>query len=298
MKKNSLFLSDTISLTKSAATLRLRSRAIAEGMRQGAFASMFRGQGIDFAGVREYLHGDDIRAIDWNVTARMCRPYVKVFEEERELVVFFIVDRSLSMETGSNEISRLNVASETGALLLLAASNNSCPVGGVFFDGEINFSCSPKNNKDHTMTLLSKFARREEKVTPGSALANAIRGTSQLLKKRSLVFVLSDFRSSGYEQNLARLAQKHDVAAIRFTDANDTSLPDLGMASFQDSETMQALNLPTNSVNFKRAWREKNQNALDRWQHMCQKSGITPLLISTADDPVIRLSKFFAIRGR
>ncbi|MEE0879113.1 MAG: DUF58 domain-containing protein [Treponemataceae bacterium] len=298
MKKESLLISDSNTLAKSAASLRLRARSIAEGLRQGNFSSMFKGQGIDFAGVREYLHGDDIRSIDWNVTARMGRPFVKLYDEEREQIVFFIVDRSLSMETGSSNLTRLNLASETGALLLLAANSNSCPVGCVFFDGKINFSCMPKNSLDQTMLILSKFANREEKVSTGSALASAIKGAEQILKNRSMIFILSDFRCPDYQDNLARLSQKHDVVAIRFTDANDFELPDFGMIGVQDPETNEKRTYPTFSSNFKRSWRENSNNVLERWKHMCKKNGVIPLIISTADDPALRLSRFFAIKEK
>ncbi len=296
MKKESLLISDSNTLAKSAASLRLRARSIAEGLRQGNFSSMFKGQGIDFAGVREYLQGDDIRSIDWNVTARMGKTFVKLYDEEREQIVFFIVDRSLSMETGSSNLTRLNLASETGALLLLAANSNSCPVGSVFFDGKINFSCMPKNSLDQTMLILSKFAQREEVVTEGSALSSAIKGAQQILKNRSMVFILSDFRCEDYQDNLARLAQKHDVVAIRFTDANDFELPDFGMVQVQDPETKATKVFPSFSTSFKRAWRENSNNVLDRWKYMCKKNGVIPLTISTADDPALRLSRFFAVK--
>lgn len=296
MKKESLLISDSNTLAKSAASLRLRARSIAEGLRQGNFSSMFKGQGIDFAGVREYLHGDDIRSIDWNVTARMGRPFVKLYDEEREQIVFFIVDRSLSMETGSSNLTRLNLASETGALLLLAANSNSCPVGCVFFDGKINFSCMPKNSLDQTMLILSKFAQREDDVTEGSALASAIKGAEQILKNRSMIFILSDFRCPDYQDNLARLAQKHDVVAIRFTDANDFELPDFGMVKVHDPETNYSKIFPTFSNSFKRSWRENSNNLLERWKYMCKKNGVIPLTISTADDPALRLSRFFAVK--
>lgn len=296
MKKESLLISDSNTLAKSAASLRLRSRSIAEGLRQGNFSSMFKGQGIDFAGVREYLQGDDIRSIDWNVTARMGKTYVKLYDEEHEQIVFFIADRSLSMETGSSNLTRLNLASETGALLLLAANSNACPVGSVFFDGKINFSCMPKNSLDQTMLILSKFAQREEFVTEGSALSSAIKGAAQILKNRSMIFILSDFRCDDYQDNLARLAQKHDVVAIRFTDANDFELPDLGMVRVKDPETKQTRIFPSFSTSFKRAWRENSNNVLERWKYMCKKNGVIPLTISTADDPALRLSRFFAVK--
>ncbi|MCR4790680.1 MAG: DUF58 domain-containing protein [Treponemataceae bacterium] len=298
MKKKPLLISDSTTLTKSASALRLRSRSIAEEMKAGNFASMFRGQGIEFAGVREYLPGDDVRSIDWNVTARMDKTFVKLYEEEREQTVFLIVDRSLSMETGSVNYTRLNIATETAALLLLAGQYNSCPVGTVLFDGKITFSCTPKKGKENTMLILTKLSQRSENVSAGSALTNALQGAGKTLKKRSMVFVISDFRCSGYEEKLARLAQKHDVAAIRITDGNDSQLPKLGFIRIRDPETNNESYAATNSSHFQQAWRDNNKNTISRWKHMCKKHGVVPLLISTADDPALRLAKFFAVREK
>src|SRR5574344_1216575 len=162
MKKT--LLGSRESLVRRAALLRLTARSLADSMRSGGFRSLYRGQGIEFNGVREYLPGDDVRTIDWNVTARMDKPYVKLFEEERELPVFLVIDRSLSMNTGSAGRSRLQTACETGALLTLAAEQNQSPVGAVFFDGKIGFSCAPKSGKDRAMLLLTHFDDIPEKT--------------------------------------------------------------------------------------------------------------------------------------
>ena len=298
MKKTKLLISDSSTLTKSANALRLRSRSISEEMKNGNFTSMFKGQGIEFSGVREYLLGDDVRAIDWNVTARTGKAFVKQYDEEREQTVFLVVDRSLSMETGSEDFTRLNVASETAALLLLASQNNSCPVGAVLFDGNITFSASPRRNSEHTMLILTKLAKRSQKVERGSCLSNAIKGAEQLLKNRSMVFVISDFRCSDYEKNLASIAQKHDVIAIQITDNNDSQLPKMGLLSAVDSESGMHQYLSTSSSDFSHFWRENQKKSLEQWKYMCKRHGIIPLTISTTDDPAVRLSKFFAVWGR
>lgn len=287
---------DRSTLAKRAQQLRLQAQSIAQGMRLGSFRSLYRGQGIEFSGVREYLRGDDVRSIDWNVTARMGKPFVKVFEEERELIIFIICDTSLSMDTGSGGFSRLKKAYETGSLLVFAAEHNSSPVGAVFFDGAISFSCAPKSGKDQTMILLSRFEKREEQSTLGSVLSNAIRGAGKILKKRSLIFILSDFRTSGYETELARLALKHDVVAIRFTDETDTLLPDVGTLSFLDQESSKRQLLPLSNNAFKKAWREAGLNHLDRWASLCSKRGVRTLTVSTVDDCSLCLSRFFSIK--
>lgn len=289
-------LQNSETLASRAAALRLLSRNLADGMKQGAFRSSFRGQGIEFSDVREYMRGDDIRAIDWNVTARMGKPYVKMFEEERELVIFLVIDRSASMDTGSEGKSRLDTASEAAALLSFAAEQNGIPVGAVFFDGSVEFSVAPQTGKDRTMMLLSKLDSVPERKETGTAMEQALRGAHRLLNKRSLVFILSDFRTAGYESELARLATKHDVIAIRTTDKSDSELPEAGCLRFYDTETKVDRLLPTQLPSFRRAWRESNSLHLNRWRYLCLRRGVTPVTMSTSEDPVAVLARVFSTR--
>lgn len=287
-------------LSQRASKLRIASISLAENMRNGNFRSMSRGQGIEFSDVREYLIGDNVRSIDWNVTARMGRPFIKQYEEDRELNVFFIFDCSLSMHCGSKDNAKIKTAKEIATLLLLSSEQNSGASGAVFFDGEIRFSCPTKSGKENAMMLLSKIDKLdfESASVCGSALANAIKGSVNLLRKRSIVFVISDFRTAGYENDLAFLAQKHDVIAIRITDSIDSELPKIGTMSFFDPETKASLILPTNSSSFAQSWFEANRRRLDSWNDFCVKRGIVPLLISTKEDVVLALSRFFASRKR
>ena len=214
------------SLAIRASRLRLRARTIAGGMKTGSFRSLYRGMGVEFNGVREYLQGDDVRLIDWNVTARMGKTYVKLFEEEKELIVFFVIDRSLSMQQGAGSRSRLEAASETAALLTLAASLNNSPVGAVMFGGSVEFSCAPEAGRDCEMLILSQLDSLPKSREKGSVLSNALHGTHRLLRSRALVFVISDFRTTGYEKELARLAKElekveKDIAAVSGKLANE-----------------------------------------------------------------------------
>ena len=220
------YLANNESLIKKALYLRLMAEDIADGMKSGNFRSLYRGQGIEFAGVRDYIRGDDIRTIDWNVTARMGRPYIKIFEEERELQIFLIVDSSCSMalETNTGRRTKYAAAAETAALVAIAAEINSCPTGAVFFDGAIHFSCEPSFSKEQTMQILNHLDRLPAAPTPGSVLPNAISAAAKVLRKRSLVFILSDFRCGGWEKPLIALAQKNDVIAINIHDAFDEEL--------------------------------------------------------------------------
>lgn len=283
-------------LIQRAALLRITTKTLANNLQNGSFKSLYHGQGIEFAGVREYLRGDDVRAIDWNVTARNAKPFVKVFEEERELQIFLVIDRSLSMQTGSKDKSKLQTAMEIAALLTLAAEHNSNPVGAVLFNGEIEFVCSPKSGPKQTMVLLSQFDNDSEKKVRGSVLGNALSGAGKVLKKRSLVFVISDFRMRDWEDPLVHLASKHDVVCVRIGENTDYELPEMGSIPFTDPENGITKVMPTNSKSFKDSWREDGRMRLQRWTDSCLKHGGVPLKISTKDDPLTVLSSFFSKR--
>lgn len=294
------YLANNESLIKKALYLRLMATDIAEGMKSGNFRSLYRGQGIEFAGVRDYNRGDDIRTIDWNVTARMGRPYIKIFEEERELQIFLIVDssRSMSLENTSGRRTKYAAAAETAALATIAAELNACPVGAVFFDGAIHFSCEPSLGKEQTMQILNHLDRLPETPVTGSVLPNAISAAAKVLRKRSLVFILSDFRSSGWEKPLISLSQKNDVIAINLRDASDDELPSLGTVLFQDAESGLEMPLPSSSEAFKKEWRNYNSMNLNRWQDFCIKHGVMPVVLDTKTEPVQILSQIFARKAR
>ena len=294
------YLANNESLIKKALYLRLMAQDIAEGMKSGNFRSLYRGQGVEFAGVRDYTRGDDIRTIDWNVTARMGRPYIKIFEEERELQIFIITDSSLSMqlENGSDRRTKYAAAAETAALVAIAAELNACPTGAVFFDGAIHFSCQPSLGKENTMQILNHLDRLPSTPTPGSVLSNAISAAAKILRKRTLVFVLSDFRSGGWEKPLINLAQKNDVIAINLHDAADEELPSLGTVTFQDAESGLKMSLPSSSPAFKKEWRTYNEMNQNRWQDFCIKHGIMPVVLDTKTEPVQILNQIFARKSR
>lgn len=284
------------SLIQKAALLRITTKTLANSLQNGSFKSLYHGQGIEFSGVREYLRGDDVRLIDWNVTARSGKPYVKIFEEERELQIFLVIDRSLSMQTGSRGKSRLQTAMEISALLTLAAENNANPVGAVLFGGDIEFVCSPKSGQTQSMILLSQFDRKPENKKRGSVLANALTGAGKILKKRSLIFVISDFRMRDWEDPLVHLASRHDVVCVRIGDPSDYSLPEMGAIPFTDPENGIKKLLPTNSKMFRASWREDGRMRQQRWTDACLKHGGYPLKISTNDDALSVLISYFTTR--
>lgn len=287
------YLSNNETLIKKATYLRIIARDLADGMKSGNFRSLYKGQGIEFSGVRDYIRGDDIRTIDWNVTARMGHPYIKIFEEEHELQIFVILDTSLSMQLENDKRSKYAAAAEATALITIAAEINACPIGAVFFDGNIHFSCKPKLDKEQTMMILNRLDKLPEEKVKGSVLGNAITGAGKLLKKRSLIFVLSDFRTTGWEKPLISLAQKNDVIALRLYDKADNELPSLGTVVFEDVESGIKMNLPSSSESFKKEWRKFNEMHTNRWQDFCIKHGILPVILDTKSDPLQVLNSVF-----
>ena len=220
-----------------AQLLHLTSLSLANGMKSGSFRSLFRGQGMEFSGVREYLRGDDVRAIDWNVTARMGKPFVKVFEEERELQVLVILDNSASMMIKNDKKSKFEVARYASALITIACELNSCSIGAIFFDGVINFCTKPFFSKNQIMLILNKLFKLNENPVKGSVLNSALIDAGRILKKRSLVFVFSDFCSDGWQKSMIALAKKNDVLAFKLCDSVDYEFFDFGSVVFKDAES-------------------------------------------------------------
>ncbi|MCQ2577122.1 MAG: DUF58 domain-containing protein [Treponema sp.] len=306
---------NTDHLAKKSKLLRLNAQNLAEGMKLGNFRSLFRGQGIEFSGVRDYVRGDDVRSIDWNVTARMARPFVKVFEEERELQIFLVVDSSLSMKTGSRKRSKLECACEAASLITLASEINSSPVGMVLFDGATSFSCVPRTGREQIMHILNRLDKSDDKDSDsrqghsqghsqeilessqkGSALGQAISVASRMLNKRSLVFILSDFLVAPelYQKQLGILSQKNDVIAIRLTGDSDKSLPKFGTVPFMDVESGETLRLPTGSRRFEKEWAADYQRREKIWHDFCIKHNIRPVLMKSTDDEFHVLQTLFS----
>jgi uncharacterized protein (DUF58 family) len=204
----------------------------------------------------------------------------------------------MQLEHSSERRTRYAAAAETAALVAIAAEINNCPTGAVFFDGAIHFSCEPSLGKENTMQILNHLDRLPSTPTPGSVLPNAISAAAKILRKRTLVFVLSDFRSGGWEKPLINLAQKNDVIAINLHDAADEELPSLGTVTFQDAESGLKMSLPSSSPAFKKEWRTYNEMNQNRWQDFCIKHGIMPVVLDTKTEPVQILNQIFARKSR
>lgn len=280
-----LFKNDE-NLVKKASYLKFLARELADSLKTGNFRSLFRGQGIEFEGVRDYIRGDDVRSIDWNVTARMGHPFVKVFEEERELQVLLILDNSASMMIKNDKKSKFEVARYASALITIACELNSCSIGAIFFDGVINFCTKPFFSKNQIMLILNKLFKLNENPVKGSVLNSALIDAGRILKKRSLVFVFSDFCSDGWQKSMIALAKKNDVLAFKLCDSVDYEFFDFGSVVFKDAESDIKMLLPTASKKFKKDWHNYNQQRLQNWKEFCLKHYIIPVIMNTKDDPL------------
>lgn len=280
-------------LSEQAGKLKLGALLLTEGLRSGNIKSVFRGQGIEFDEVREYEYGDDTRLIDWNITARMNRPYVKRYREERELTIFLVVDCSASMDTGYGPVSRREQSWNTASLIAFAGELTNNPVGAVFFDGKAGRAFSPKTGSKYVMTILGNMVKTKSLV-PGSDLSSVLRGTHKILKRRSLVVIISDFRMTNYQDELEKTARKHDVMAVRITDPADYSLPEGGLIPFWDPETNQKSFIPTLSGIIRKRWQGENRQLIQNWEHTCRSAGVIPVSISTEHDAVKELIKVFS----
>lgn len=277
--------------------LKLASLTISEKIKTGIFRSVFRGNGIEFDSVREYGFCDDIRSIDWNVTARSGKVFVKTYREDKDLTVFLCADFSMSMNAGFGGITAKEKALETVSLLGFAALNISAAVGGVFFNGGKKRFFSPVYSGEAVLTMLKtgeSFAFREKAYT-GTPMKEALETCSKILRSRSLVFVISDFKVENFEKSLAILASEHDVVCVRIVNNLDRKLPSAGTVIFTDYETGFKTVMPTSSSFFKNEREKKYAEEITRWKNNCLYYNTYPVLLDLNDDSVKVLNNFFSV---
>jgi uncharacterized protein (DUF58 family) len=219
---------------KQVKRIELRTRRLVGSLFTGEYRSVFRGQGIEFAEVRAYQHGDDFRAIDWNVSARMGHPYIKLFDEERELTVFLIVDRSGSVEFG-DPLRKADRSVEVAAVLALAATRHNDRVGALIFSAGVDHVIPPAKSRRHALRVVRDLLTFRP-VTRGTNLGVALAYAAKLLRHRAIVVIMSDFRATGWEDQLRRLARRHEVVAITGDDPRERELPDVGWIELEDAE--------------------------------------------------------------
>ena len=279
--------------------IQIRTRIRASGALQGAYRSNFRGTGIEFEEVRPYQPGDDVRSIDWNVTARTGNPHVKTYMEERQLVLQLLVDTSRSMDFGSREKSKRETAAEVAALLAFVAAAEQDQVGLCLFDEAPGLFLPPKKDHFHLLRLV-----REVMAAPaggsGSSLGAVLEHQLRHLKRRALVFVVSDFLSVGndaWEESLAPLARKHDVIAVRVTDPFEEELPAAGRIPLVDLESGHSLEVDTSSKSVRDRWRQAALERRARLEERLRSARVDLVEVSTAGDLVQPLEACFRRRA-
>ena len=275
--------------------LELRTRGLVNSLFTGEYRSVFKGQGMEFSEVREYQPGDEVRSIDWNVTARMGKPYVKRYIEERELTVMLAVDLSGSERFGTRARFKSELASELAAVLAMSAIRNNDRVGAVLFTDRIEHVVPPRKGRRHALRLMRDLLVFEPEGK-GTDLAGALEYTGKMLSHKSIVFVVSDFQSAELEQPLKLLAQRHDVVAVTVDDPSEQELPDIGLARFVDPETGQVLDVDTSNARVRTQFAAAVATELASRRHLLRRLAIDEIPIRTDGGVVDPLIKFFRAR--
>lgn len=283
---------ETREILKKIRRLELRTNRLVDSMFAGSYHSVFKGRGMNFEEVREYHPGDEIRAIDWNVTARMNAPFVKKFTEERELTVMLVVDVSASGNFGSVESSKRELAAEVAAILAFSAIRNNDKVGLLLFTDEVELFIHPKKGRLHILRLIREMLYFSPKRR-GTNIATALEYLNKVVTRRAVVFLISDFMDEGYERPLSVTSRRHDLIAIPVVDPGEEVLPDVGIVTLEDPETGEQTDVNTSSRALRGAYlalEERRKKEIDRQFH---KLGIDMIPLHTDEDYLPVLRAFF-----
>jgi len=285
-------------LLKRVRKIEIKTRGLSRNIFAGEYHSAFKGRGMAFSEVREYQYGDDIRNIDWNVTARYNKPFIKVFEEERELTVMLLVDVSGSREFGSFEKLKKNVITELAAILAFSAIQNNDKIGLIFFSEKIEKFIPPKKGRSHILRIIRELIDFEPQER-GTNITEAIRYLTNAIKKRCTAFLISDFiqNEKDLENALSIGNNKHDMVALRIYDERETELPPIGMIKLKDAETGNYIWIDSSNRNARQAYRNWWATLSGRLDTSFKKAGIDYVNINTNEDYVRSLISLFKMRG-
>ena len=287
---------DTKEILKKVRKIEIKTKRLSNHIFSGEYHSSFKGRGMTFSEVRQYHFGDDVRNIDWNVTARYNEPFVKVFEEERELTMMLMVDISASELFGTNEQLKREVVTEIAATLAFSAIQNNDKVGLLLFTDTIELFIPPKKGKSHVLRIireLIEFKPTNQKTN----ITQALQYLSGVMKKKVIVFVLSDFMDANYENALKIIGRKHDVTGIRVFDAKEMEIPKLGMISIVDAETGKVKLINTNSKKIRTNYKANYLKNVAYYQDSFRKSGSGSISTMVGRDYVKELMGYFKSRG-
>ncbi len=285
----------TRELLKKVRKIEIRSRRIVDELTGGAYLSVFKGAGIEFDEVREYLPGDDVRNLDWNVTARMNSPYVKKYVEERELRVFLLVDVSASGDFGSINQSKNELAAELAALLAFSAIRNHDLVGLMLFSTQEELHLPARKGRRHGLRLIRELLACERRA-PQTSIRNALEIYMRANKRRSVVFLISDFLDSGYERILRTANRKHDIIAMRLLDPRELELPAAGFINFEDAESNELRLFPAWLGGRRQAFAKRSAALYGESLEAIRRAGVDLIDLRTDADYVTPLMQFFRRR--
>ena len=290
---------ETSELLQKVRRVEIKTRGLSRNIFAGEYHSAFKGRGMTFSEVREYQYGDDVRNIDWNVTARFRRPYVKVFEEERELTVMLLVDVSASLDFGSGNCLKRDVMTEMAATLAFSAMLNNDKIGAIFFSDQIEKYIPPQKGRKHILYIIRELLNFEPQ-SRRTDMAFALRHFTNVVKKRCTAFLISDFLDTKlYDDELLIATRKHDVIVLRVYDRREAELPSVGLMKVKDAETGERIWIDTDD----RRWRMMYKNLWDesrlRLQRLQLKAGIDAVAVDVSQDDCVRaLMGLFRQRGK
>ena len=280
-------------LMRKIRAIQIKTGHMVTDLMAGEYVSAFKGRGVEFNSVREYTPGDDVRLIDWNVTARMDQPFIKEFKEERELTVMLIVDVSSSGEFGSSGKFKNEVSAEIAAILAFAAIRNNDKIGLIVFSDKIEHYVPPKKGKSHIWNLIRTILNFNPEGR-GTNLNLPLEYLLKIQKKKCIAFLISDFRTSGYEKNLRLAEQKHDLVAITINDPRETTLPPIGFIHLQDAETGERLVIDSRDEDLMRQISTRERERREKQKKTLLSMGVDTIAIETnrsLTDPIIRYFK-------
>lgn len=290
-------MTDATELFKKVRKIEIRTKGLVNHIFSGEYHSVFKGRGMAFSEVREYQMGDDVRLIDWNVSARFNHPYVKVFEEERELTVMLLVDVSGSGEFGTVEQMKKDMAVELCAVLAFSAIQNNDKVGVIFFSDVIEKFIPPKKGRKHILRIVRELLDFRPRRR-GTGLSEALRYFTRAIKKRSIAFLLSDFVAEGYEDAIRIAAKKHDLIAVRLYDRREVDLPAAGLLRALDAETGESLWVDSSDPRVRRTYARWWKERAETRAKLLRRSGVDLIDIRTDQSYVQPLMSFFRVREK
>lgn len=275
--------------------IEIRTKGLVNNVFGGEYHSAFKGRGIEFSEVRPYQIGDDIRSIDWNVTARSGEPFVKIFEEEREQTLLLVVDISGSSDFGSRDKFKREIAAEICAVLGFSAIKNNDKVGLLLFSDQVELFVPPKSGRRHVLRLIrDMFAHKPQ--SSGTALHTALDHILRVVRRRSIVLLVSDFLDQDFERSLRMVSRRHDTVAVHLTDPRESEIPPMGLITLLDPETRQARLLDTGSRSVRETFRRAAVDTNERLQTLFRSAHVDYVEIRCGEDFVDPLAKFFRAR--